>query len=429
MPTQGTEILPRLARALSIMISLNLQHLQRFFYANLFLCVVMLSLTGVVHKIFYESTITDQGLAYLLGLFALSHENSVATWFSSILLFCTGMAALLCYWSTKAKPQSASLFSHGWIFIAGLFFLMSFDEMGSLHENIGKLDLPEYVVVIPGFLVIVYMAIFAWLFLRKHIMTVALLALGFMLFGSIPIQEHFEIKMWAAANYADTWQRPIRLILLEEGSELFASLCFFGAMISYLFNLHRGERVIKFSGSARHIIAVVTLSCLCVGAICAVTNYYHADLNSDNGIAINWMPSAILMLLALSETSSGQKPNGIVFTIFICISCYFGSNLYSILPWNEIVVTRLLISVLLVASVIYVVYIKFTRKADLISLIAISAWAISVLASLLYQDGFVPALVCATSAFVFCCDIMGRAASERELKLTAHIVKDHRLEK
>ena len=412
-----------------VMISLNLQHLQRFLYANLFLCVVMLSLTGVVHKTFYESTITDQGLAYLLGLFALSHENSVATWYSSMLLFCTGMAALLCYWSTKAKPQRASFFSYGWIFIACLFFLMSFDEMGSLHENLGKLELPEYVVIIPGIFVVIYMAIFAWLFLRKHVMTVVLLASGSMLFASIPIQEHFEIKMWAAANYADTWQRPIQLILLEEGSELFASLCFFGAMISYLVDVHLGQRVINFSGSGKHIVSMVTLSCLCVGAICAVTSYYHADLNSDNGIPINWMPSALLMLLALSESSGGQKTRVFVFTVFVCISCYFGSNLYSVLPWGEIRVTRLLISALLVASVIYILYLKFTRRSGIVSSIAISAWAVSILASLIYQNGFVPALVCATSAFVFCREILERTAFEGELNLTSRDVKDYRLEK
>jgi hypothetical protein len=412
-----------------VTISQNLKHLQRFFYANLFLCAVFLSLTGVVHKIFYETTITDQGLAYLLGLFALSHENSVATWYSSILLFCTGMAALLCYWSTKAKPHRTSFFSHGWIFIACLFFLMSFDEMGSLHENLGKLELSEYVVVIPGIVVIVYMAIFAWLFLRKHVMTVVLLALGCILFASIPIQEHFEIKMWATANYADTWQRPIRLILLEEGSELFASLCFLGAMISYLFALHRGEQVINFSGNAWHIVTMLTLSCLCVGAICAVTSYYHADLNSDNGIAINWMPSSLLMLLALLESSNGEKPTMLVFTIFVCISCYFGSNLYAILPWEEIRLTRVLISALLTASVIYVLYLKLNRKPDVVSLVAISMWAISVMASLFYQDGFVPAMVCATSAFIFCCEIHRRTAFEREVDLTSRVVKDFRLEK
>jgi hypothetical protein len=410
------------------MISLNLKHLLRFFYANLFLCVVMLSLTGVVHKIFYESTITDQGLAYLLGLFALSHENSVATWYSSMLLFCTGMAALFCYWSTKAKPQRASIFSHGWIVIACLFFLMSFDEMGSLHENLGKLELPEYVVMVPGIPVIVYMLIFAWLFLRRNVMTVILLALGCMLFASIPIQEHFEIKMWATADYADTWQRPIRLILLEEGSELLASLCFLGAMISYLVDVHRSECVINLSGSARHILAIVTLSCLSVGVICAVTSYYHTDLNADNGIAINWMPSALLMLLALSESSGAQKSTVLAFTIFVCISCYFGSNLYSILPWEEIKITRLSVSALLVASVIYILYLKFIRKPEVVSLVAISAWAISVLASLNYQDGFVPALVCATSAFVFCREIVGRIATDGEINLTSRVVKDYRLE-
>jgi hypothetical protein len=51
------------------------------------------------------------------------------------------------------------------------------------------------------------------------------------------------------------------------------------------------------------------------------------------------------------------------------------------------------------------------------------------LTSLIYQDAFLPTIVCATSAFVFCREMLGRTASYGEINLTARVIKDYRVQK
>jgi hypothetical protein len=394
-------------------ISFGLRQLRRFLYANVFLCLTIILLTGVVHNVFYQSPDMDEGSAYLLSLFALSHENTVASWYSSMLLFSTGLIALLCHWSQRAeaKPNLNSFFSYGWIFIAFLFFAMSFDEMGSLHENIGKLELPAYIVLVPGVIVALYMMGFAWFFLRKNITPVVLLALGCALFSSIPVQEYYEIKMWSATNYSDNWQRPILLILLEEGAELFASICFVAGMINFL---ARGRQPIEFSFSKPRTISVALLIFLFVGCIGALLNHYRSNLQSDTGIAINWLPSALIILLAFLETAKQKNSTWMHFILVSGISCFFGANLYAVLPWQEIRTTRLLISALMVGALSFILYSMIKNNRGTFLIIATISWVISLVLSLLYPNNFVPFVVYAASVFMFMAEILEKRSRIHE---------------
>jgi hypothetical protein len=323
------------------------------------------------------------------------------------------LIALLCHWSqrTEAKSQRNSFFSYGWIFIAFLFFAMSFDEMGSLHENIGKLELPGNIVLAPGVIVALYMMGFAWFFLRKNITTVVLLALGCALFSSIPVQEYYEIKMWSATNYSDNWQRPILLILLEEGAELFASICFVAGMINFL---SRGRQPIEFSFSTPRTITVTLFLFLFVGCIGTLVNHYRSDLQSDTGIAINWLPSAVIILLAFVETAKQKNSTWIHFVLVSGVSCFFGANLYAVLPWQEIRTTRLLISALMVGAVSFILYSMIKNNRGPRLLIATISWVISLALSLLYPNNFVPFVVYATSVFMFMAEILEKRSRIHE---------------
>src|SRR5687768_11249191 len=154
---------------------------------------VFLFLTGFAHYVYRAKVFTDDGSLYLSSLFNLSNENTVATWFSAMLLFVTGLFACLCY--KAASPSRHSIFQHGWLVMAFVFFLMSLDEMGSIHENAGKLTFLDVfgdrgwqsVAAIPLGIIFIYMILFAWFSLRKSPATFCFLVLGSVLFLSIPV--------------------------------------------------------------------------------------------------------------------------------------------------------------------------------------------------------------------------------------------------
>src|SRR5207253_91176 len=98
------------------------------------------------------------------------------SWYSSMLLLSVAVLAMLCYWTDSQSPSSVSrhkFLAKGWLVIAAFFAFLSFDELGSLHENAGKvrsLDVMkdqswESVLLVPGLLIVIYMGFFAWVHL------------------------------------------------------------------------------------------------------------------------------------------------------------------------------------------------------------------------------------------------------------------------
>ncbi len=73
----------------------------------------------------------------ILQLTDLREENTIATWFSSILFFCAAASFVLLGWGND--PQFQPLRLHRFIFqLAALATLvLSADEVGSVHETVG----------------------------------------------------------------------------------------------------------------------------------------------------------------------------------------------------------------------------------------------------------------------------------------------------
>jgi len=221
------------------------------FYRSIvvFFCLNALFLAGTAWVFGVFIQLYEQGGIFRNDMVALSanqlslaDENNLATWYSSMLLLSVALVAVLCYAvDNRQSEKKGRLISKGWLVMAAFFAFLSFDELGSLHENAGKLKALdvmknqswESVLIVPGIIIIVYMAIFAWVSLRHHRSTVLLMALGVILFVTVPVQEHIEMG-FIETDLNGTWRRPALHIVLEEGCELFAALSFFSAFVLYL---------------------------------------------------------------------------------------------------------------------------------------------------------------------------------------------------
>jgi MarR family transcriptional regulator for hemolysin len=170
----------------------------------------------------------------------LGLENNVAVWFCSMLLAAIASVALLCFVFDRSDGERSWL-GYGWLVMAALFVALSFDELGSLHE---RMPLPgglagqvlwyaPVVAVLPA-----YMGVFAYSRMRADPVAIGLMALGALMFASIPIQEYFET---AVVQRSAGWQRPVLDMLLEEGAELLAMCLILAAFVRYALGFLRHD--------------------------------------------------------------------------------------------------------------------------------------------------------------------------------------------
>ncbi len=123
-------------------------------------------------------------LSMLLFWLGLAGENNVGAWWSGALLF---VAAVFALDGTVAGKPGAE--RKGWLALAGVLLVLSFDEVASLHEYLDSIDRAYLgIFALALFVAMVYAA---WQFLRSGLdrRTLWLLALAFALLGTVPIQE------------------------------------------------------------------------------------------------------------------------------------------------------------------------------------------------------------------------------------------------
>jgi hypothetical protein len=95
--------------------------------------------------------------------------------------------------------------------------------------------------VVPMAGVAVFLLLFAWARLRRSWLTMTLLALGFLTYLSVPIQEKAEVVLERTGAYAATWHTPTIDVVIEEGSELLGTLFFLTAGLVHARQLNRAR--------------------------------------------------------------------------------------------------------------------------------------------------------------------------------------------
>lgn len=379
-------------------IRISATNLVRLIVLNFFVIVLLLILTAVIHAIYHDplsanSVLRDPAVSYVLALFNLSSENTFAAWYSSMLLLHTGLLALVCYLTEsglEAGPGAG--LRKGWLLMACLFTALSLDELGSLHENAGKLAALDVmgdrswqsVVAIPLAGVVLYLILFAWFHLRVHVTSLVLLVGGALLFLTVPLQEHFEMRMWSESGYSDNWKRPIVLVLLEEGAELLASLCFFMSMVFFLNDRDRASETVTVTLKRESLIKILVFVFAGINILALALYFFRFELDSDEGIALNWFPAGMAFVLALCmRTMPSVNTGPLHVLLFVLLSVYFGINFYSLMRWSEIDIIRYPVGIVIALGSLYFLYSSWkaathaARKT--FDLIAILAFLLSLL--------------------------------------------------
>jgi hypothetical protein len=280
---------------------------------NLFVLVVMyLHLTRTLPS--------DWRVRYIARQFSLAPENNLAVWYSSMLLLLVSLGAIGCFVVEfqQRPPGRERVLTYGWAMIALLFLGLSLDELGSIHERIptlGGLHSPFSglrgwvgVLAVPIALVGLFVMAFAALRVRLSPAASVLMLLGLLLFLSIPIQEHVEVEMMGASDSPEPWKRPVGLAILEEGTEIFGSLCFFASTLMYLrmlagrFTGATGDRAAEEQVliAVRPWLGAAAVALLAIGLLVVEFGLLPFTASRPNwGIPRNWFASALAFAAAL----------------------------------------------------------------------------------------------------------------------------------
>lgn len=161
----------------------------------------------------------------LIDTAPLTHEMNLGSWWSSMCLFAV---ALVCYELSATKQAD---FKMAWLGLAFIVALLSFDEIGSVHERLGLIspDLGRFLFA-AGLLAVIPLYVVAKLFRHPETKTASvLICIAFGLFASVAGQEWIEKSLpW---SQFPRWTRVLRPVV-EEGTELGAVLLLFAAVVT-----------------------------------------------------------------------------------------------------------------------------------------------------------------------------------------------------
>jgi hypothetical protein len=293
-------------------------------------------------------------ISFLLRESNLAWENTLATWYSSMLLLMVALLAIICFVIDRQNKMNRynNFLSYGWVIISLIFAGLSLDEIGAIHESLGNIDffrslgIKEALLSNTFYILIalvgVFMTAFGFLRFKKNKWAMLFGILGVLLFITVPLQERLE---WSKAIWdtnTKNYDRSAYSIIIEEGTEIFGSLSFIICLVHYLIVFHRKPEgnenflinkrlLINSKQLFRNIIIIVCIFFMLNIAI--EYEFLHVQ-KSDNGIPENWFPSMAAFTTSLISfylyfENKPTKQRGLLFfgILTLGISAYFGSNL------------------------------------------------------------------------------------------------------
>lgn len=336
---------------LNFSINAPVNHIYTFLKLVVILNILLLIGTWLsANHVLFPDIIT---LQWYLAELNLAKENVVAAWYSSMLFLSTGLVAALCFWADmqRAKQSRMQLLNYGWLIMAGIFITLSFDEMGSFHEMISQTSMFKKAgggngkVIFFGLIgaVAIFMCAFFFTKFWKDKTALALTIVGVVLFISNPFQEKFELQSWRSSPDPANWRRPIGYLLLEEGSEIFASFCFLFSFITYAINAapgvnKAGERILELKAYVnRSFFFWMSILVALLGGVMLVIKYNAWQIpGDDDGLPQDWPPAAISFaafvmstyLFYKNKALTDSKVYKVLAFVSLFSSAYFGSFMY-----------------------------------------------------------------------------------------------------
>ena len=301
-------------------------------------------------------------LTYVLVQTHLATENVIASWYSSMLLLAVALCAAAAYSVRNARDTALTppWLRPGWLVIAAIFTLLSFDEIGSLHERIGMAGAGwgwVFVLALPILATAAYMLAFAWMVMRRVPLAFRFFVIGTALYLLNPIVEQIEMSLIHGAGADPESGARIAhdmLLVLEEGVlELFGTLSFLLGLLVWL-------REAALAAPAQTLTwRVDEDSAARIGGIAAVVVAVGVPLSAaavrmmpaaDSGIPMNWFPATAACLLSLlafgtrpgipSERIAQRQLTLAVAVLALVISAYFGAGIQGYTNWGAFDVVR-----------------------------------------------------------------------------------------
>ena len=308
-------------------------------------------------------------LTYVLVQTHLATENVIASWYSSMLLLAVALCAVAAHTvrTTADRASTPPWLRHGWLVIAAVFALLSFDEIGSLHERVGMAVTAwgwVFVLALPILATAAYIMAFAWIHMRRLPIACRFFVIGTALYLINPIVEQIEMSLIHGAGAdPESWARLTHdaLLVLEEGVlELFGTLSFLLGLLVWLraaaLNAPRqtlawrvdADSAARVGGIAAVVVALgVPLSAVSVQMMPA----------ADSGIPMNWFPAAAAFLLFVlvfsiragtpKEKDATRELTLAMGVLAFVISAYFGAGIHGYTNWGSFDVVRELVRTVL----------------------------------------------------------------------------------
>ena len=327
---------------------LSFKKFKRLAYA-LFAINIGILIGGWLFQRFSRTYLGDWALMppskFLFVQLDLAAENVIVNWYSALLMFFVGIAALYCHQFDKDAFHLNVFFKQGWLVLALCFFGLSLDEIGSLHERLANLQSGSWswvaVLAMPIILVGGYLFGFAWFRIRKSRNAFIFFVIGLALYLSLPFHALVEAEFISLFGEENLWQRPIRHLLFEEGSKLFGTLSFLLSFILFGYQLSRQNRplgtvsTIRLEGNRFTGFIIATLGA--AGLLMVIIEYLLPRfILGDSGVPSNWFPAMItftaayiafqLRFRATSKQASAQTLYSISIATSLLLSIFWGSD-------------------------------------------------------------------------------------------------------
>ncbi len=332
---------------------------------------------------------------------SLAFENVFAAWYSSMILLLVAVMCFLCFVADRKRfiGKAANYLNFGWVILTLIFMTLSLDELGSFHETIGDTEIFEMFGKSNGWLVFnfliifvgVFMFLFCWIRLRRVPSAAIFMTLAVLMLLSNPLQENFEIESMQNAPDPLLWRRPVIFLLLEEGSEIFATLFFLIAtMLYYLRAMRQSTKVREASTEKNFFIqhkasyykAAFAVLILLGIAFLIIDLYVERQGGNAIGIPKNWFPAAlgwIIFLVCTYKYFNALKHERLIYvwiaTLAIISSVYFGSDLYEH-NFNEMKKAEVVFEVAFIAATSYAGVKIFVKQKGFLNRAIILIWVI-----------------------------------------------------
>ena len=360
----------------------------RIIVTSIVLLNIFFLIGTAIHHVYGEEIGNVPG--FLLLQLDLAFENVLSAWYSSMLLFLVAMVCMLCFTidSKRFEKKADSYINFGWIILSLVFATLSLDELGSFHETIGDTGLFEIfgkkegwevfyilIMIVGGFMIL-----FSWVRLKRVPLATVFMILGALLLLSNPLQENFEIETMQRSANPSQWRRPVIFLLLEEGSEIFATLCFLISVMLYYqfatkkmalrdasFNNAKFINTSKTSLLKQCIFFIVMMAVV----MTLIDIYVQREPNIDVGIPGNWFPSIMSFIsfcasFYLFKNGKNNKRLFLVVSLFsIALSAYCGSDLYEH-SFNELIsVEKIFNTMMAIFALIISYFFSRNQKSNL----------------------------------------------------------------